>query len=88
MIKWFKERSKQEKWMLALIAVLLVGVVVRWGFIKKEAGDAIKSRIEHFKPHDRTDSLPEGHSDMPPVADSLPAVDSASWNVVRNNVDL
>lgn len=59
MIKWLKERSPQERWMLALIVVLLVGVGVRWAFIKKEAGDAFRQRIEHFKvPDEGTDSLP------------------------------
>ncbi len=50
MLKWLRERSVQEKWMLALIVVLLVGVVVRWAWVKREAGEAIKQRIEHFVP--------------------------------------
>lgn len=48
-IKWIKERSRQEKWMLVLIIVLLIAIAARWGFIKKEAGDAIKHRIEQMK---------------------------------------
>ncbi len=48
-IKWFKERSTQEKWMLALIAMLLCGIVVRWAWIKSEAVDAFRERIEHFQ---------------------------------------
>ena len=57
MIKWFKERTRQEKWMLALIAVLLIGVVVRWGFIKKEAGDAFRHRIDFFKPSGKPNAM-------------------------------
>ena len=78
MIKWFKERTRQEKWMLALIAVLLIGVVVRWGFIKKEAGDAFRHRIEHFK-------KPE-----PPVtaSDTLSVVDTVGWNVIKQKQEL
>ncbi len=45
MIKWLKERSTQEKWMMALIAMLLVGIVVRWTFIKTEVGEALRERF-------------------------------------------
>lgn len=78
MIKWLKERTKHEKWMLAMIVVLIIGIVVRWGFIRSEAGEAFKSRIEHFKKHDAP----------APAADSLPEADSAGWNVVRDSVTL
>lgn len=32
--------------MLLIIALLLVSIVVRWQWIKSEAGDAFKSRFE------------------------------------------
>jgi hypothetical protein len=35
--------------MMALIVVLLIGVALRWSFVKREAGDAFRQRIEHFK---------------------------------------
>ncbi len=56
MIKWFKKRSTQEKWMLALIVMLLIGIVVRWAWIKKEAGEAFRERFT--APTEQTDSLP------------------------------
>lgn len=34
--------------MLALIVVLIIGIAVRWAWIKTEAGEAIRNRIEHF----------------------------------------
>lgn len=52
---WFGARSTQEKAMMALIAVLLIGVVVRWTWIRGEAADAFRERIEHFRtPENRT----------------------------------
>ncbi len=80
MIKWLKNRTKPEKWMLAMIVILLIAVVTRWGFIKKEAGDAIRHRIEYFNKPDRRDSAP--------ARDSLPKTDSAGWHVVRDTVGL
>jgi hypothetical protein len=59
MKKWLKARSRQEKWMIVLILVLLIGVIVRWGYIRSEAGEAFKQRIDHFKvPHAQVDTLP------------------------------
>ncbi|MFI3331415.1 MAG: hypothetical protein R3Y38_06380 [Rikenellaceae bacterium] len=43
---WLKKRSTSEKVMLGLIIMLLIGVLSRWEFIKKEGGEAIKNRIE------------------------------------------
>jgi hypothetical protein len=58
MIKWWKARSRQEKWMIAIIVMLLVGVILRWGYVKSEAGEAFKQRIDHFKaPHAQVDTL-------------------------------
>lgn len=67
MIKWLKERSAPEKWMLALIAMLLIGIALRWTFVKKEAGDAFHRRIEHFSP-------PEKGSDPAPDTVGIDAV--------------
>lgn len=74
MFRWLKERTKQEKWMIAIILMLIIGVILRWGFIKKEAGDAFKSRIEHFKPDEKPEPVPE--------------IDSAGWNIVRDSLDI
>jgi hypothetical protein len=56
MIKWFKERTAQEKWMLALIAMLLVGIAVRWTVLKTEVADAFRDRFS--APTGQVDSLP------------------------------
>ena len=37
MIKWFKARTRTEKMMVILIAVLLVGIVIRWSYIRSHA---------------------------------------------------
>ncbi len=71
MIKWLKNRTRQEKWMLAIVIVLLIGVIVRWNFFKKEAGDAFRHRIEFFK-----------KPDAPAVPDTLPAIDTAGRNII------
>ncbi len=55
MLKWLRNRSPAERWMLALIAVLLIGIAVRWAFVKKEAGEAIRDRIEKFQPPGQAD---------------------------------
>ncbi len=57
MIKWFKARSTREKWMLGLIVVLLIGIAVRWAWVKKEAADAFRERFT--APTEQTDSLPQ-----------------------------
>ncbi len=59
-LKWWRERQTQEKWMIALIAMLLIGIAVRWTFIKTEVGDALRERFT--TPTEQTapsDSLPE-----------------------------
>jgi predicted negative regulator of RcsB-dependent stress response len=48
MKNWFKKRTPHEKLLLALIVILLVGIVVRWTWVKKEAGDAFRHRLEYF----------------------------------------
>jgi hypothetical protein len=55
MIKWFKERSTQEKWMIALIAMLLLGIAVRWSFIKSEVSSELQRRFS--TPTEQVDSL-------------------------------
>ena len=37
MVKWFKSLSRQEKVMLLLILVLLIGVILRWDSVKRKA---------------------------------------------------
>ena len=37
MVKWFKSLSRQEKVMLLLILVLLIGVILRWDNVKRKA---------------------------------------------------
>ncbi len=50
MIKWMKALTLSEKIMVFLILMLLVGIIMRRDFVKKEAGDAIKRRIELINP--------------------------------------
>jgi hypothetical protein len=58
MIKWFKARSRQEKWMIILLVVSIIAVIMRWGYIKQEAGAAFRQRIDHFKaPQGQIDSM-------------------------------
>ena len=38
MVKWFKSLSRQEKVMLLLILVLLIGVILRWDNVKRSSG--------------------------------------------------
>jgi predicted negative regulator of RcsB-dependent stress response len=45
MIKWWKERSPQEKWMLALIVVLVIGIAVRWAWVSEEVTNAVRERF-------------------------------------------
>lgn len=37
MKKW-KEITKSEKWMLAIIGLLLVGLILRWDFVREHVG--------------------------------------------------
>lgn len=45
MIKWFKNLKTPEKVMVGLIIMLLIGVVLRWQYIKSEGGESIKNRF-------------------------------------------
>ncbi len=67
-IKWLKARSTQEKWMLALIAMLLVGIVVRWAWVSSEVAGAFRERFTapaeqveptNADPAEQVDSLPK-----------------------------
>ncbi len=44
-MKWWRERSTQEKWMIALIAMLLVGIAVRWAWVSSEVAGAFRERF-------------------------------------------
>lgn len=46
MKKWLKERTRQEKVMMTIIILLLIAIGFRWQWVKKEAGDAIRYRVE------------------------------------------
>ena len=45
MFKWWRARPAQEKWMIALIAMLLAGIVVRWAWVSSEAANAFRERF-------------------------------------------
>ncbi|MDR2890830.1 MAG: hypothetical protein LBV18_04420 [Alistipes sp.] len=45
MIKWLRARSTHERWLLALIVLLLAGVITRWTFVKTEVAEAIRARF-------------------------------------------
>lgn len=42
----FKAMSKQEKTMIIIVLLLLICIITRWDYIKTEAGEAFKVRIE------------------------------------------
>ncbi len=44
-----KKQTRQVKWMVFLILMLLVGVCLRWAHIRSEAGEAIRQRMNYFK---------------------------------------
>ncbi len=41
--------SRTEKLMAALIAMLVIGICLRWGYIRREAGEAVRNRIERIR---------------------------------------
>ncbi len=45
MLKWWRARTTQEKWMMALMVVLIVGIAVRWAWISSEAAGAFRERF-------------------------------------------
>ncbi|MDR1671093.1 MAG: hypothetical protein LBR57_01065 [Alistipes sp.] len=52
---WWRERSSQERWMMALIALLLVGIALRWAWVSSEVSGAFRERFS--APSERVDSL-------------------------------
>jgi hypothetical protein len=45
LLNWWRERSPHEKWMVALIAMLLVCIAVRWTWVSSEIGNAFRERF-------------------------------------------
>jgi len=56
MKKWWKARSRPEKWMIVIIVMLIIGIILRWEFVSKEAGDAFKSRFEKDRTEQQVDT--------------------------------
>jgi Flp pilus assembly pilin Flp len=56
LLNWWRERPTHEKWMIALIAVLMVGIAVRWTWVSGEIGGAFRDRFT--APTEQVDSLP------------------------------
>ena len=44
--KGWKSYSRQEKVMVVSIVILVILVIVRWEYVRTEAGSAFRSRIE------------------------------------------
>lgn len=38
MIKWFKAQSPTVKGMIILCLLMIIGIILRWGYIKEEVG--------------------------------------------------
>lgn len=43
MKKWWKARSRQEKWMMVIIVMLITGIILRWQYISSEVGKIFKN---------------------------------------------
>lgn len=43
-----KKLSTQEKWMIALVVVLIIGIIVRWSWISGEVRESWKERFENL----------------------------------------
>ncbi len=46
MKKWWGKRTRTEKWMIAIIALLIICIATRWGWIKSEVGGAVGAMFE------------------------------------------
>jgi hypothetical protein len=57
LVSWWRGRSMQERLMMALIVVLLIGVAVRWAWVSSEVASAFRERFA--APAEQTDSLPD-----------------------------
>jgi hypothetical protein len=55
LLKWWRARQTQEKWMIVLIAALLAGIAVRWSWISSEVTDELRERFPSST--ERVDSL-------------------------------
>lgn len=63
MRKWWRARTRQEKWMAALIVLLAVCIVVRWEYVGNEAGSAFKGMFTRGKTKiERVEPVREGDS--------------------------
>jgi hypothetical protein len=79
MKRWWSERSTQEKWMVALIIVLLIGIAIRWTWVSSEVAGAWRDRFtaptEQVVPTEQTEQVaPTGQtSPQEPTSPSAPA---------------
>ncbi len=42
----FKSMTKQEKTMIVIVILLVICIITRWDYVKREAAEAFKVRIE------------------------------------------
>ncbi|MDR2882542.1 MAG: hypothetical protein LBU98_01985 [Alistipes sp.] len=54
MSRWWRERPAQEKWMIALAVLLIIGIVVRWTWVSGEVAGAFRERFSAPAPTERT----------------------------------
>lgn len=71
LINWFRKLNKQEKTMFIFIVLLVVAIITRWGYIKSEAGEALKYRFggRSTEATEKPDSLSSAETTLP--ADTL-----------------
>ncbi|MDR2912111.1 MAG: hypothetical protein LBV38_02260 [Alistipes sp.] len=53
MLKWFRGLAPQEKWMVALIAMLILGIVVRWAWVSGEIVEAVRDQFSAPTPNEK-----------------------------------
>jgi len=46
MIKWFKKQSPSIKVMIGIILVSILGIMINWQNVSKDASEAINNRID------------------------------------------
>ena len=63
MIKWFKRLSGTEKGMFIFIILLVIGIIMRWGYVSSQVAGAWKDR---FTPDSGQQAVPN---------DTIPAVE-------------
>lgn len=54
--EWFKSKSTQELLMYAVIAMLVIMIATRWGYISRTAGESVKRRFIPPQEQDAADS--------------------------------